>query len=38
MIAQVVRAAIMGLRVTPEGRTAGLDYTQHGESAYEIHN
>jgi len=28
--------AITGLRVTPEGEEQGLDFHQHGETAYEI--
>ena len=35
LIAMVLRA-IMGLRVTPEGEEQGIDFHQHGESAYEI--
>jgi len=37
VIALAVRAVI-GLRVTDKEETAGLDYSRHGESAYEIHN
>lgn len=35
IIAMALRA-IMGLRVTPEGEEQGIDYHQHGETAYEI--
>ena len=35
VIAMVLRA-VMGLRVTPEGEEQGIDYHQHGETAYEI--
>ncbi len=35
IIAMALRA-IMGLRVTPEGEEQGLDFHQHGETAYEI--
>lgn len=35
IIAMSLRA-IMGLRVTPEGEEEGIDYHQHGETAYEI--
>jgi Amt family ammonium transporter len=35
IIAMALRA-IMGLRVTPEGEEQGLDFHQHGETAYDI--
>ncbi len=35
IIAMALRA-ITGLRVTPEGEEQGLDFHQHGETAYEI--
>jgi len=35
IIAMALRA-IIGLRVTPEGEEQGLDFHQHGETAYEI--
>lgn len=35
IIAMVLRA-VTGLRVTPEGEEQGIDFHQHGESAYEI--
>jgi len=33
VIAYIVKAVI-GLRVTPEVETSGLDLTEHGEEAY----
>ena len=37
VLARIVRAT-MGLRVSDKHEYDGLDYTQHGESAYEIVN
>ena len=37
LLARLVRAT-MGLRVSAEEESAGLDYARHGESAYEIVN